>query len=45
MAQKTGRTPTADAEYEQLFPDWVYQVPGFLLILLGFGGVLFVTFA
>jgi len=43
MATKsTPRTPAED-EYEQMFADWVYQVPGALLIVVGFGGIAYLT--
>lgn len=42
MASKTAQQTAAD-EYEQLFADWVYQVPGLILMLGGFGALAFVT--
>lgn len=43
MATDTNRPTTVDAEHAQLVPDWVYQIPGLLLIIIGFGGVLFLS--
>jgi hypothetical protein len=45
MASRTKQRSTTSPEYEQAFPDWVYQVPGILLIAAGFGGLVFLTFA
>jgi len=43
MATKTTRS-TADAdEYEEMFPGWVYLVPGALLIAVGFGGIVYLA--
>lgn len=43
MASKTKRKPVERVEHAQMFPNWVYQVPGFLLITLGFGSLLYMT--
>lgn len=43
MASDTKRSATVDAEHVQMFPNWVYQIPGLLLIILGFGGILFLS--
>jgi len=42
MASKVTRTTDAD-EYVEMFPDWVYQIPGLLLIAVGFGGVAYLS--
>jgi hypothetical protein len=45
MATKnSSETAAGDAEHEYVFSDWVYQVPGYLLILGGFGTLLAMTF-
>ncbi|MEF8857131.1 MAG: hypothetical protein V5A16_06890 [Haloplanus sp.] len=44
MASSTKQPVTADGEYAQMFPDWVYRIPGVVLMTLGFGGILFLTF-
>lgn len=43
MASETRRAATGDGEYAQRFPNWVYQVPGILLIVGGFGGLAFMA--
>lgn len=43
MASKTKQSPTSGTEYAQQFPNWVYQVPGALLILVGFGTFVFLS--
>lgn len=43
MATKTDRRTPAGGEYEQAFPNWVYQVPGFVLMVGGFGGLAYLT--
>jgi hypothetical protein len=43
MATKTDSRAPADGEYEQAVPDWVYQVPGLVLMIGGFGGIAFLT--
>jgi hypothetical protein len=43
MAKKSPQPTTTADEYEQMFPNWVYQVPGFVLIVAGFGGIAFLT--
>lgn len=43
MATKTTQQ-TADAdEYVEMFPWWVYMIPGFVLITLGFGGIAYLA--
>lgn len=44
MATKTTTPTPADDEHEQLFADWVYQIPGALLMVIGFGGIAYLTF-
>ncbi|RMB12551.1 hypothetical protein [Haloplanus aerogenes] len=41
MASKETRPTTADEL--DMFPDWVYQIPGLILIALGFGGVVYLS--
>ena len=41
MATKT--RPQPDGEYVEMFPDWVYQIPGIVLIAVGFGGVAYLA--
>ena len=37
-------TQTTDAdEYVEMFPGWVYQIPGAVLIAVGFGGVVYLS--
>lgn len=45
MATETAQKQTTDDAYEQMFPDWVYQVPGLLLMVGGFGSLIFMTLA
>jgi len=42
MASKETRQPT-DADELDIFPDWVYQIPGLVLIAVGFGGVVYLS--
>jgi len=42
MASKVTQ-PTDGDEYVEMFPDWVYQIPGFVLIAVGFGGVAYLS--
>ena len=44
MATQTAGSAAAD-EHEQMFPDWVYQIPGPVLVPVGFGGLLFLALA
>jgi hypothetical protein len=39
MATKT----TGADEYVEMFPGWVYQIPGAVLIAIGFGGVAYLS--
>jgi hypothetical protein len=32
-----------DGEYVEMFPDWVYQIPGAVLIAVGFGGIVYLA--
>ncbi|MFB6148669.1 MAG: hypothetical protein ABEJ48_03300 [Halobacteriales archaeon] len=43
MATKTTRQSDTVDEYDQMFADWVYQVPGVVLIAMGFGGMTLLT--
>jgi len=43
MAAKSDRRTPADGEYKEAFPTWVYQVPGIVLIVGGFGGLAFLA--
>lgn len=45
MATKASHQTSTDSEYEQLFADWVYQVPGFVLMAGGFGSLAFMALA
>jgi len=42
MATKTTPEPD-DGEYVEMFPDWVYQIPGIVLIAVGFGGIVYLS--
>jgi hypothetical protein len=42
MATKATQRPD-DGEYVEMFPDWVYQIPGAVLMALGFGGVVYLS--
>jgi hypothetical protein len=43
MATKaTAKTADAD-EYVEMFPAWVYMIPGAILIAIGFGGVAYLA--
>ena len=35
---------TGADEYVEMFPGWVYQIPGALLIAIGFGGIVYLSF-
>lgn len=40
MATKNGKENISKTDgYEYIFSDWVYQVPGFILIVGGFGAL------
>jgi len=41
MASKVTQETTD--EYVEMFPDWVYQIPGLVLIAAGFGGVAYLS--
>lgn len=43
MASKEIRQTTGGDEYVEMFPDWVYQIPGLVLIAVGFGGVAYLS--
>jgi hypothetical protein len=43
--EATTPAPETDEEYEQLFADWVYYIPGALLIAVGFGTIAFLALA
>jgi len=45
MATETSQQTSTDSEYEQLFADWVYQVPGLVLMVGGFGSLAFMALA
>ena len=34
---------TGDDEYVEMFPGWVYQIPGAVLIAVGFGGIAYLA--
>ncbi|WP_262342859.1 hypothetical protein [Haloplanus rubicundus] len=37
-------TQTTDTdEYVEMFPGWVYQIPGAVLIAVGFGGIAYLA--
>jgi hypothetical protein len=42
MATKTTQQ-TPDDEYVEMFPGWVYQIPGAVLIAVGFGGIAYLA--
>ena len=42
MATKATQQPD-DGEYVEMFPDWVYQIPGIVLIAVGFGGIAYLA--
>lgn len=42
MATQSNQQASGD-DYEEMFPNFVYQIPGLVLILLGFGGLVFMT--
>lgn len=43
MTAKATRQTTDADEYEEMFPDWVYQLPGLILMAVGFGGVAYLS--
>jgi hypothetical protein len=43
MATETTEQPAGADEYEELFPGWVYSIPGLLLIAIGFGGIVYLS--
>jgi hypothetical protein len=43
MASKVTNQSTDSDEYVEMFPAWVYQIPGILLIAAGFGGVVYLS--
>jgi hypothetical protein len=43
MATKSTAAAAPNEEHEYMFADWVYTVPGFLLIIAGFGSLLMMT--
>lgn len=45
MATETAQKQTTDSAHEQMFSDWVYQIPGLLLIVGGFGALVFMSVA
>ena len=38
MATESTGASSSEGAYEQLYSDWVYWIPGFLLIAVGWGG-------
>jgi hypothetical protein len=43
MGTKTTSQTTDADEYAEFFPNWVYQIPGLLLIAIGFGGIVYLA--
>lgn len=42
-AKTTSQQTSSDSEYAQLFADWVYQVPGIVLMVGGSGSLAFIA--
>lgn len=42
MATQNKQQASGD-DYEEMFPDFVYQIPGFVLMVLGFGGIVYLA--
>ncbi len=43
MATEKAQKQTTDSAHEQMFSNWVYQIPGLLLMAGGFGALLFMS--
>lgn len=39
MANKTAEPTTYAERFDAMAPDWVYQIPGVVLMVAGFGGL------
>jgi len=40
MAVEEADQQATDNESDQIVPDWVYLIPGLLLVTVGFGGII-----
>ena len=43
MATKATQSSVDTDEYVEMFPGWVYMLPGAVLIAVGFGGIAYLS--